>query len=228
MSEFVGVIKKLLGLIPGAGIVGVALKGAAASVGLLASLMLFIKPVRRCVCRCLKNILLWPFKTLKKGLDYIWQAVKKLLHKLWGAIDALLSAVRRLVAKIASLFGKESSETSSEKSADEHDVDETLTDQEKYNVEKEDKLLKKDLASAQKHEVADDGVKYESTAQIVGVAEPIGKWTRLVMSERQESLARLFSSGARVGDNGELPNGFWQMFVRMPNRFQGKYIARSR
>ncbi|KAB0451109.1 hypothetical protein DOS86_04790 [Anaplasma marginale] len=221
-------IKKLLGLIPGSGIAGAVLKGTAASVGLIASLLLFIKPVRRRVCRCLKNILLWPFRTLKKGLGHVWQALKKLLHKLLKAVDALLSAVRRLVAKIASLFGYESSETSSEKSADEHDVDETLTDQEKYNIEKEDKLLKRDFSSAQKRDVADGGAKYESAAQIVGVAEPIGKWTKLVMSERQESLARLFNAGARGGDNGELPNGFWQMFVRMPSRFQGKYIARSR
>ena len=220
-------IKTLLGLVPGAGVVRSVLKIATASVGLLASLLLFIKPVRRRVGRCLKSILLWPFKTLKKGLDCIWRVIKKLLHKLWRAIDALLSAVRRLVARITALFGQGSSETSSEKSADERDVDETLTDQEKYNIEKEDKLLKRDRASVQEYEVAGGGAGYESAAQIVGVTEPIGKWTQLVMSERQRDLARLFSAG--VGDSScELPNGFWQMFIRMPSRYQGKYMARSR
>ncbi|ACZ49098.1 hypothetical protein ACIS_00476 [Anaplasma centrale str. Israel] len=226
-------VRKLLGLIPGAGIAGSALKIGAGAVGLVASLLLFIKPLRKRVFRCIANILLWPFRALLNVLCYVWQVLKKFLCKLCtilkNAIDALLSAVLRLVAKISNLFGHEAPDVSSEKSAEEHDVDEALTDQEKYDIEKEDKLLKRDVSSTQKREVADGDAKYESSAQIVGVAEPIGKWTKLVMSERQERLARLFSSGARVGgDSGELPNGFWQMFVRLPSRFQGKYMARSR
>ncbi|MCU7611506.1 hypothetical protein [Anaplasma capra] len=204
------------------------LKTVLIPVGVLSSLLLFFRPVRRCVA----SIFLWPFKQLFNLLRRVCLAVRDFLSKVCTiikkALNALLSAVRSLISRLVSLFDFEAPEVPVEKSADDNGMDETLTDQEKYELEKEDKLLKKDVLSAKKYNAEGVGSRYESAAQIVGTAEPIGKWTRLVMSERQESLARLFSSGARLGDSDELPNGFWQMFVRLPSRFQGKYMARSR
>ncbi|MGN7678372.1 MAG: hypothetical protein ACTJLL_01245 [Anaplasma sp.] len=156
---------------------------------------------------------------LKRCAKKIWAACKKL----WCAI---VDAICWVISGIAGLF-RGYSEPEVVEDDDELASTEDQTDQDRYEIEKKEALLKKDHRVTQKPKEA-SAPEYENTAQIVGIAEPIGKWTRYVMSERSQSLADLFRSSAAAKSPEDLPNGFWQLFVRMPSRYKGKYMARSK
>ncbi|MGN7661099.1 MAG: hypothetical protein ACTJLK_00520 [Anaplasma sp.] len=165
----------------------------------------------------LAAIVSWFF--LKKFARKAWMACKKL----WCAI---VDAICWVIRGIAGLF-RGSSESEAGEGDDELASSEDLTDKERYEIEKKEALLKKDARVVQKPKEA-IAEEYVSSAQIVSIAEPIGKWTRYVMSERSQSLADLLRSSAAAKSPEDLPNGFWQLFVRMPSRYKGKYMARSK
>ncbi|ABD44743.1 hypothetical protein ECHHL_0386 [Ehrlichia chaffeensis str. Heartland] len=102
-----------------------------------------------------------------------------------------------------------------------NDYDEDqLTDEEKYKryIEKKQKELIKHQMLI--NDVARDQVEYKSNIKIINVMEPIGQWTKLVMSEKLQRFAGLKFDKEQTG--------FWQMFVSMRSLSQGKYRGRSK
>lgn len=64
---------------------------------------------------------------------------------------------------------------------------------------------------------------YKENLKIVGVAKPIGKWTKMAIlnNELMQRLARLIKE---EGDQ----KGYWQLFVKAQASTQGKYKGRGR
>lgn len=69
-------------------------------------------------------------------------------------------------------------------------------------------------------DITQGNTEYKSNIKIVDIMEPIGHWTRFVMSEKLQRFAGL------KFDKEE--TGFWQMFVSMRSLSQGKYKGRSK
>ncbi|MGN7618546.1 MAG: hypothetical protein ACTJLM_00690 [Ehrlichia sp.] len=93
-----------------------------------------------------------------------------------------------------------------------------LTDEEKYK-----EYLEKKQKELIKHQMlADDlsHVQCENDIKIVDIMNPIGHWTRLIMSEKLQRFA-----GLRFDKNQA---GFWQVFVSMKSLSQGKHRGKSR
>ncbi|KJV69024.1 hypothetical protein [Candidatus Neoehrlichia procyonis] len=99
-----------------------------------------------------------------------------------------------------------------------YDNDENLTNEEKY----------KDYLNNKKKEIVRDQISFKNVTEVyhqnnikvVEVIEPIGKWTKFIMSEKLQRLV-----GIKFNKK---PNGFWQMLIRMQGFTQGKYKGRSR
>ncbi len=95
---------------------------------------------------------------------------------------------------------------------------------------KEDELYKekkrKELEKFQEilRENQKDNVKqvYEEDLEIVDIAKPLGKWTKMVM---QNSSLNLLAQLIRNKDNKK---GFWQLFIKSQASTQGKYKGRGR
>ncbi|MEH0831039.1 hypothetical protein [Anaplasma bovis] len=102
----------------------------------------------------------------------------------------------------------------------EHDEEEQLSDEEKHKLylEKKNRELARERIAIQN--TKQSSVEYENPVKIVGFMEPIGRWTRLVMSEKHQRLIGV--------DQSRLRNGFWQMLVSMKGMYQGKHRGRSR
>lgn len=66
---------------------------------------------------------------------------------------------------------------------------------------------------APEHEQTKDEVK------IVGVAQPVGFWTKFVMGEKSEHVAALLEAS----QSKESGKGFWQAFVSAQRSFAGKF-----
>lgn len=64
---------------------------------------------------------------------------------------------------------------------------------------------------------------YKENLKIVGVAKPIGKWTKMAIlnNELMQRLAQLITE---EGDE----KGYWQLFVKAQASTQGKYKGRGR
>jgi hypothetical protein len=65
---------------------------------------------------------------------------------------------------------------------------------------------------APEHEQTKDDVK------IVGVAQPVGFWTKFVMGEKGEHISALLEAN----QSKETGKGFWQAFVTAQRSFAGK------
>ncbi|CAH58300.1 putative membrane protein [Ehrlichia ruminantium] len=101
------------------------------------------------------------------------------------------------------------------------DYEDKLTDEEKYKlyIEKKQKEIIKHQMLHQY--IAQDHLQeYKNQVKIVSIMEPIGQWTRLVMSEKLQRFA-----GLKFDEN---QTGFWQMFVSMKSLSQGKHKGRSK
>lgn len=104
-----------------------------------------------------------------------------------------------------------------------HGEEEDLTEEEKHKqyLEKKHREIAREKVQVQvlqqNHE---EQAEYKSAVKIIGLIEPIGRWTRYVMSEKRQRLGGIKSSN--------VPNGFWQMLVSMKGMYQGKYRGRSR
>ncbi|WDM85772.1 hypothetical protein K6025_04110 [Ehrlichia sp. JZT12] len=95
-----------------------------------------------------------------------------------------------------------------------------LTDEEKYKryIEKKQRgLVKRQMLA---NDIAQDHVQCENNVKIVDIMDPIGHWTKLIMSEKLQRFA-----GLRFDKN---QTGFWQMFVSMRSLSQGKHRGRSK
>ncbi|AGJ99682.1 MULTISPECIES: hypothetical protein [unclassified Wolbachia] len=64
---------------------------------------------------------------------------------------------------------------------------------------------------------------YKENLKIIGVAKPIGKWTKMAIlnNELMQRLARLIQE---EGDE----KGYWELFVKAQASTQGKYKGRGR
>ncbi|MDB1135221.1 hypothetical protein [Candidatus Anaplasma sp. TIGMIC] len=103
------------------------------------------------------------------------------------------------------------------------DEEENLTNEEKHRryLEKKHRELAKERAAAQiRQKDAGTQAEYQNPVRIIGLMEPIGRWTRYVMSEKRSRLIGVKPS--------TLQNGFWQMLVSMKGMYQGKHRGRSR
>ncbi|CEI85261.1 hypothetical protein DRF75_00220 [Ehrlichia minasensis] len=101
-----------------------------------------------------------------------------------------------------------------------NDCEEQLTDEEKYKryIEKKQKeIIKHQMLVS---DITRDTTEYKSNIKIVEIMQPIGHWTRFVMSEKLQRFAGL------KFDKEE--TGFWQMFVSMRSLSQGRYKGRSK
>ncbi|KJV65433.1 MULTISPECIES: hypothetical protein [Ehrlichia] len=101
-----------------------------------------------------------------------------------------------------------------------NDYEDQLTDEEKYKryIEKKKKeLIKHQMLVS---DLARDQVEYEGNTKIINIMQPIGQWTKLVMSEKLQRFAGLKFDKEQTG--------FWQMFVSMKSLSQGKHRGRSK
>ncbi|QGR02632.1 hypothetical protein EDL79_03180 [Ehrlichia ruminantium] len=101
------------------------------------------------------------------------------------------------------------------------DYEDKLTDEEKYKLyieKKQKEIIKHQMLH--KYIAEDHMPKYQSNMKIVAIMEPIGQWTKLVMSEKLQRFA-----GLKFDEN---QTGFWQMFVSMKSLSQGKHRGRSK
>ncbi|QXK91827.1 hypothetical protein HL033_03650 [Neoehrlichia mikurensis] len=97
--------------------------------------------------------------------------------------------------------------------------DKSLTDEERYRdylKKKQKEIIKNQLVSKNLMELS-----YKDNVKIVEVIEPIGKWTKFVISEKLRRLV-----GMRFNNKNQ--SGFWQMLIRMQGLAQGRYKGRSR
>ncbi|UQD54034.1 hypothetical protein [Anaplasma phagocytophilum] len=104
-----------------------------------------------------------------------------------------------------------------------HDEEESLTDEEKHKryLEKKHREIAKERVNAKfLHKSSEVHAEYQDIVKIIGLMEPIGRWTRFVMSEKRQKLIGMKPS--------QLQNGFWQMLVSMKGMYQGKHKGRSR
>ncbi|QJC27385.1 hypothetical protein ANPL_01380 [Anaplasma platys] len=104
-----------------------------------------------------------------------------------------------------------------------HDEEENLTEEEKHRryLEKKHREIVREKVQVQVLQQShEEQSEYQSAVRIIGLMEPIGRWTRYVMSEKRQRLGGIKSS--------DIPNGFWQMLVSMKGMYQGKYKGRSR
>lgn len=124
-----------------------------------------------------------------------------------GLLRLSFSAVQNLVIKLLSGY----------------DEEEDLTEEEKHKLylEKKHRELSREKVQVQVlQQNLDERTEYKSAARIIGLIEPIGRWTRHVLSEKRQRLGGIKQSS--------IPNGFWQMLVSMKGMYQGKYKGRSR
>ncbi|MFV9838543.1 MAG: hypothetical protein AB8U44_00755 [Aaplasma endosymbiont of Hyalomma asiaticum] len=102
--------------------------------------------------------------------------------------------------------------------------EEDLTDEEKHRLylEKKHRELAREKINvrALNRDASLDQAEYKNSVKIIGLIEPIGRWTRYVMSEKHQRLVGLKPN--------KLQNGFWQMLVSMKGMYQGKYKGKSR
>ena len=102
--------------------------------------------------------------------------------------------------------------------------EEDLTDEEKHRLylEKKNRQLAREKINirALDKDASLEQAEYKNSVKIVGLIEPIGRWTRYVMSEKRQKLVGIKPS--------KLQNGFWQMLVSMKGMYQGKYKGKSR
>ncbi|AHC39346.1 hypothetical protein [Ehrlichia muris] len=101
-----------------------------------------------------------------------------------------------------------------------NDYEDQLTDEEKYKryIEKKKKeLIKHQMLVS---DLARDQVEYEGNTKVINIMQPIGQWTKLVMSEKLQRFAGLKFDKEQTG--------FWQMFVSMKSLSQGKHRGRSK
>ena len=101
-----------------------------------------------------------------------------------------------------------------------HEDDDELTYEEKYKryIEKKQRELLKNQMLAK--DITKDYVQFDSNVKVVDIMDPIGPWTKLIMSEKLQRFA-----GLRFDKN---QTGFWQMFVSMRSLSQGKHRGRSK
>lgn len=74
------------------------------------------------------------------------------------------------------------------------------------------------------HNLDDDDIQvYKENLKIIGVAKPIGKWTKMAIlnNELMQRLAQLIQE---EGDQ----KGYWELFVKAQSSTQGKYKGRGR
>ena len=100
------------------------------------------------------------------------------------------------------------------------DYEDQLTDEEKYRRYIEKK--KKDLIKHQMLEssIVGEQLEHKNNVRIINIMQPIGQWTKFVMSEKLQRFAGLKFDKEQIG--------FWQMFVSMRSLSQGKHRGRSK
>ena len=102
--------------------------------------------------------------------------------------------------------------------------EEDLTNEEKHRLylEKKHRELAREKLNlrVQDKDASLSQAEYKDAVRIIGLIEPIGRWTRYVMSEKRQKLVGIKPS--------KLQNGFWQMLVSMKGMYQGKYKGKSR
>ncbi|AHX04616.1 hypothetical protein [Ehrlichia japonica] len=101
-----------------------------------------------------------------------------------------------------------------------NDYEDQLTDEEKckrYIEKKKKELIKHQMLESA---LAKDQVEYKSNIKVINVIQPIGQWTKLVMSEKLQKFAGLKFNKEQTG--------FWQMFISMRSLSQGKHRGRSK
>ncbi|MDG7056541.1 MAG: hypothetical protein LKM43_00065 [Wolbachia endosymbiont of Penenirmus auritus] len=69
----------------------------------------------------------------------------------------------------------------------------------------------------------DDIQIYKADLKIVGIAKPVGKWTKMAIinNELMQRLARL------IQEEGS-EKGYWELFVKAQSSIRGKYKGRAR
>lgn len=79
--------------------------------------------------------------------------------------------------------------------------------------------MKKQLEN---HDIKENQV-YKENLKIIGVAKPVGKWTKMVIlnGELMQRLAQL------IQEEGN-EKGYWELFVKAQSSTQGKYKGRGR
>lgn len=103
----------------------------------------------------------------------------------------------------------------------EEELEEDRKNNELYKEKKYKELVKKQeiLRKAQK----DDMRVYKEDLEIVDIAKPVGKWTKMVMmgGGLMQRLAQLIQ---REGGN----KGFWELFIKAQSSTKGKNKGKGR
>ncbi|QOD38539.1 hypothetical protein [Candidatus Wolbachia massiliensis] len=89
-----------------------------------------------------------------------------------------------------------------------------------YQKNKQKELLKQQETLRENQK---DYVQYREDSEIVDIAKPIGKWTKMVMLSGgfMQRLAQLMK-----GEGGK--KGFWELFVKAQASTQGKHKGKGR
>ena len=101
------------------------------------------------------------------------------------------------------------------KSKENRKEDESYKEKKRRELEKHKEILRDNQKSEER--------VYQEDLEIVDIAKPVGKWTKMVMQngELMLRLAQLIKS-----DGGK--KGFWELFVRAQASTQGKYKGKGR
>ncbi|WP_168464251.1 rho GDP-dissociation inhibitor [Wolbachia endosymbiont of Ctenocephalides felis wCfeT] len=108
------------------------------------------------------------------------------------------------------------------KKVSEEEQEENKRNNELYQEKKQKELLKRQEEQREKYK-DDEGRAYKEDLEIVDVAKPVGKWTRMVMLSGglMKRLAQLIRSEGNK-------KGFWELFIKAQSSTKGKRRGKGR